>query len=207
MLAKLHTDTKVRIMTHSSGGFVIAATLGDPGAVFGRVGRESELFAEFRANAMGSERFPIPSVRDLRVAMVVPATPAASFGGGTDADGRAHAGLISDAMLIVGVNEKDVGVSKGPINGALSIFGSSDLGQSLKAFCSMSAALSARPSGERPPAPRLINFQGSAPVTRAAVFWEAHDWELYLEREKMRQMIDLLTGQVVDAKGDESTCP
>lgn len=114
--------------------------------------------------------------------------------------------MISDAMLIVGVNEKDVGVSKGPINGALSIFGSSDLGQSLKAFCSLRAALSVRSSDQRPPAPRLINFQGSAPVTRAAVFWEAHDWELYLERAKMQKMIDLLIGQSLDAKGDESDC-
>lgn len=192
VLAKVDAATKLRVMTHSSGGFVISATLGDPGAVFGNVGLKSDLFAEFRANAAGSSKFPIPKNKDIRVAMVVPATPPASFAGGLDRLELRHPGLLADARLIVGVNEKDIGVSKGPINGALSWFGSTDLGQSLRAFCSLSAQLRSRPKGEMPPAPRLVNFEGSEPVTRAALFWEAHDWELYLQRSKMREMLTAL---------------
>lgn len=206
VLADVPPEVPVRVMTHSSGAFVLSATLGDPAAVFGKRTFDSEEFAVFRANAAGSPRYPIPRSRDLRAALIVPATPAGSYAGGIGPDGHNHPGMLTPAKLVIGLNEKDVGVSKGPINGGWSLFGSTDLGQNAKAFCQLRNAFADPHRGRTLPEPALADFQNSPPRVPAGLFWDSHDWKHYMAREKMGSVFKLLFDADPTGIGDPVPC-
>ncbi|MGX4643021.1 hypothetical protein [Massilia sp. SYSU DXS3249] len=205
VLAEVAPETPLRVMTHSSGAFVLSATLGDPAAVFQKHVSDSAEFARFHANAAGTARYPLPRSKDLRAALIVPATPPWSYAGGIDEDRQQHPGMLAPARLIVGLNAKDVGVSKGPVGGNWSLFGSTALGQDARAFCQLKASFAARAPGQAAPAPALVDFQGSPPVVRAWR-WESHDWEDYLQRQKMRTVFGLLFDADPGGAGDPVSC-
>jgi len=204
VLKNLSEITQVRVMTHSSGAFVFAATVGDPGAVFGALGNESTEYREFRENASGSDRFPIPRNADLRAAMVVPATPPESFAGGPHAHKEEkalhhHAGVLAPVRLIIGANPRDFGVTKAILPGNWSLLGSSSLGTSFNYFCGLRDAVLSR-QGSAVPKPLLVDMR--SPEHKKVLLWDEHAWTEYLHHAPMNRLLDLLLDAVPGA-GDE----
>ncbi|ASR43607.1 hypothetical protein BEN78_09705 [Xanthomonas citri pv. mangiferaeindicae] len=80
ILNQLDPGTRLRILTHSSGAFVVTNALGDGSASFG--GFEDKHWRPEVAQRAGAAQgdYTIPSqLTDLRVAMLVPAQPANAF--------------------------------------------------------------------------------------------------------------------------------
>lgn len=96
-------QTPVRVLTHSSGGPVIAHALWDASAAEGRThfpGDAYKHLLELRADSMLPPR---PAISDLRVAMIVPAGPAALF---------QKLDPPAPQRVIIGMNPDDVAVAK-----------------------------------------------------------------------------------------------
>lgn len=208
VLRNVPQSTSIRVMTHSSGAFVLSSAVGDPGVSFGRHGTFSEEYEELRRNAAGSDKFPIIANRDFRAGMIVPATPPGSFAGGrhTDFGTRAehtHAGVLAPVQLIVGANPRDIGVTKALLPGNWSLLGSTSLGTEFEYFCDLRRSLAARRE-PRIPAPVLVDMR-SPEHQRAAYFWDTHDWSEYMDNDPMNTMLDLLFNEL-PGEG-HSRCP
>ena len=206
VLADIAPTTPLKVLTHSSGAFVLAATLGDPGAAFEEHILASDGFSEFLSHSAGSARFPLPKSADIRAALIVPATPASTYVGGIDANSQVHPGILTPAKLIIGLNEKDFGVSKGPVHGGWSVFGSTELGQSMNGFCTLKKGLANRVNGKKMPAPALVDFEGTPDKTSYLLLWESHNWENYLKRAKMATVLELLFAADSSGAGEPHEC-
>ena len=94
------------MFTHSSGAFVLSNALGDGSGGF----NPSDLNDEFMAKAGGAPGYEYPrQLRDLRVAMLVPAAPLTTF-----ANFRQGERGAIPARVILGNSRKDSATSKLP---------------------------------------------------------------------------------------------
>lgn len=213
ILAQVAPETPVRVMTHSSGAFVLSATLGDPREAFVESVKKSPEFREFNANINGAERFPLPRSRDLRVALIAPATPPATYAGTAPNHvnhvKEAYRGILVPAQLIIGVNKDDWAISKGPLDGRWSAFGSAALGAGHQGYCDLRDRLAGRrmenPSLDSIPVPLMVDFAPSKQFPRFG-YWQDHAWTSYLERDRMGPTIDLLLGVDTAFRGDAPNC-
>jgi hypothetical protein len=152
VLNRLDPATEVRVLSHSRGASVIVSALWNLPL---REGVEEE--KRFRA-AQGVEA--PPDLLRTRLAMIVPAM------GEEDLEGCARNGLDG---LIVGVNEDDPAVGKGPL--PASWFGSTRLGAERGPFYTHAVPASRMAS--------LVDFGGSL----------VHDFKDYLLRRPMREQV------------------
>ena len=185
----------LRILTHSSGAFVIGATFGDPTVTLPLLRDPARnlryaRFAEHRRDRTGSRRLPQPS--NLRVGMLVAATPPQTF---TGHDMFLEAGwLTQNSQLLVSVLPTDRGPQK--VIGACSRIGYSCLGVKKSDACLLR---SSSRLANREVKVLLYDFDRSA--------WEAnrkaHDFTVYTDqaREGSTFQRDLLQiGAVDDAE-------
>ena len=152
VLNRLDPATEVRVLTHSRGASVIASALWDLPL---REGAEEE---ECFRTAQRVEA--PPDLLRYRVAMIVPAM------GEEDLESCPRDGLDG---LIVGVNEDDPAVGKGPL--PASWFGSTRLGAEGEPFYTHAVPAARRAS--------RVDFGGSA----------VHDFKDYLLRRPMREHV------------------
>lgn len=152
VLNRLDPATEVRVLTHSRGAAVIASALWD---------------LPLREGAKEDERFRAaqaveapPDLLRTRLAMIVPAM------GEEDLEGCPRDGLDG---LIVGVNEDDPAVGKGPL--PASWFGSTRLGAERAPFYTHAGPAARRAS--------LVDLGGS----------QAHDFKDYLLRRPLREEV------------------
>lgn len=110
-LAKRGRPSKIRILSHSSGAFVLGSTLGNPGEVLPLLKKPKRFgyrrFARFASSADGA--FAVPQFHDLAVLMLAPATTVKTFGGGERED---EGTLSRDMRLYYGINPDDSVINK-----------------------------------------------------------------------------------------------
>jgi hypothetical protein len=194
VLNALHPDTQVRIITHSSGGPMVANALGDASTPFlpdrDEVVEREERYFE-RATATTGPYAPVKR-RDLRVAMIVPAGTPNTFS-------AFSASSIPD-RLVIGQNPKDFAVTKNGIG--CERFGNTCLATQPKAFCDLRSDFQAKDAGAS-----VLGFDMSRspkPTNGAKLgLWEQHAMTAYVRREDWTKVLDAL---LADAPGaDESS--
>lgn len=116
LLQQVDGATPLRVFTHSSGAYVIANALGDGSAA----AQLSRLPKHYPSLAAGQEGYAPPmQLRDLRVAMLVPAQPTTAFAhyfrnaGGDGIDGSKKAAVPQ--RLILGLSKRDFATNKAGI--------------------------------------------------------------------------------------------
>jgi len=183
VLNSIDKSTPVRILTHSSGGPLIASTLGDASAPYADA-KGPEMNA-YRYLVKGDEpgynrNFP----EGLRVGMIVPA-------GGNNTFQNFKPDSTGLSRLIIGVNRRDYAVGKSVIwNCGWS--GATCLGVRRSAFCNNVEKTFVPTTGVRP---YLYDFTTSQEgILRKVVHWSDHSVSSYLRREKMREFLDALFG-------------
>jgi hypothetical protein len=129
---------KLRIITHSSGAFVVGALLGNPYVALPRLhdGKPQEPeYVHFGLNKEGlSEEYPIPNFPEIRVGMIAAATPTVTFKGNRALDSSMNSGILSaNTKLVFTVNANDVVLSKG--FGLSGFAGATNSGTDVDQYC------------------------------------------------------------------------
>lgn len=200
LLNGLDSLKPMRILTHSSGGPLVISALGDGSAVL-PIARNpgSDLAYQHykRVVAGDSAEYHLPRFRDLRVAMVIPATANGAFDGYSSRS-------VTPQVLILGVNPNDVAAGKGPLRCGTS--GDSCLGIDLKHACATVRGLADSLPATQSYVVDLSNAESGN--DKSLVFWEDHSMKTYLERSTIAPVLALLLRpagpQVADAR---ATCP
>ena len=100
---RLPDDIPLRVFTHSSGAFVMTNALGDGSSAFPDMGEP------YFTRAQGGDGHPIPTLSDLRLAMLVPAQPLTAYGEFIRDDGVF--GLVPD-RIVLGTSRRDFATGK-----------------------------------------------------------------------------------------------
>jgi hypothetical protein len=114
LLAQVEGDTPLRVFTHSSGAYVITNALGDASAG-AQLGAMPEIYHRRSAGAVAVYAPPM-QLRDLRVAMLVPAQPTIAFrnyfrNATTGQPDPAKRALVPQ-RLILGLSKRDAATNK-----------------------------------------------------------------------------------------------
>jgi hypothetical protein len=191
LLNELDPEIPVRILTHSSGGPLMASTLGDASAVLqGSADSVHQRYRELADDTIGDYR--PPHFQDIRVGMVVPATDPRTFSGFS----RSARG---PNRLIIGINPRDYAIAKTFFCGAL---GSTCLSGRRAAFCEhVKPVFDGNPDVEA----FVFDFSGSKENGRKYLFWDDHAMQVYLRRDDMTPFLDLLLNDQVTNAGEVAT--
>lgn len=151
LLNSLDGDMALRVFTHSSGAFVLTNALGDGSSAFPKLGEP------YRTRAAGSPGYEIPRhLRNMRVAMLVPAQPLTAFSRFFDQDGAQH-GLVP-ARVVLGVSKYDFATGKGRAFTSCKLYGATCMTTQPKKACGAVW----RDLRIAPPALMLVDFKQPA---------------------------------------------
>ncbi len=106
-------QAKVRMLSHSSGAFVLGSTVGNPGNVLPLLQDEKDFaYQRFADNAAAKDGvYRIPEFNDLAVGLMAPATTVKTFSG---SESGVDVGILTrGARLIYGINPDDEIITKG----------------------------------------------------------------------------------------------
>lgn len=190
ILNRVDPAIPVRVITHSSGGPLMASALGDASAALPRTDATYVDYRRRVASLDGPDR--PPDMRNLRVAMIAPAMPGLTFAN------YASPRNVPD-RLILGLNSRDIVTTKAFANCAVN--GSSCLNARPRTYCTEVAPVFARIGA---PAPLVFDFSRSSGATerRSFVWYEAHGMVHYLRRDDMRRVMALLFNDVASDVGE-----
>jgi hypothetical protein len=190
---EIEPRTPIRILTHSSGGPVIAHALWDGSAVEGLTTNAANWPAYIELQAMraaGTVPSP-PRFSDLRVGMIVPATAASIFD-------NYDLGEHGPDRIIIGMNPSDYAVNK---TFAISCAWNGDtcLGARRSYSCMVRRQFRNHPHTQI----MIFNFSRSAGYNkRKLLFHDEHAWEVYMRRDDIVPFLRaLLTDVPVNDEG------
>lgn len=213
-------STPVRILTHSTGAVVAASLLGDataalPCAIAAREdahkacanGSSHAYCAYSRAVRDLDPTMRPPRHRDLRVGMLAPATPAESFSGSMRYPRLGLQPQVDGTTIVLGMNPEDYALNKEiralRVRLGAGSHGATSLGtggERFDRYCAMVATLGQR---EHPPLVRGFDFSRSNPPEPYSER-SKHDFEKYLERQKMAPFLAALFGR--NDNTDDNLC-
>ena len=174
----IDSSVPIRIMTHSSGGIIVASLIGDASDALPAANNNDDKFYDvYRENSKGSEKYSILDFDHLTIGMIVPATPSSSF---------SNIMIQNNLKLIVGQNEDDIAVSKAFIGGCSSLFGSTCLAVSSNDYKKLLGYNRDNVSFYK------IDFSNSQINKKSFFFWDEHSWITYLNRDNMNMFLNLL---------------
>jgi hypothetical protein len=189
ILAVLPSSTPLRILTHSTGGPLIATAFGPTHAAFGREipaddwPRDVNYRDHLSRDTATVGVFAPPRFRDARVAMMIPAASANLFDDIPRTPGFSR--------LILGYSPRDYSVRKGWL-ASCRWFGATCLGTKLKDICGITAPSLARATDLDVRIIRLTNgFKYVYPGGD-------HAWLGYLSRPSGRRVLDVLLSTQAD---------
>ncbi len=215
ILNVLDTRIPVRVLTHSSGGPLIASTLGDASCPLTADDEDYRRYYELvRDTANTRDRCPldaavrrrsasrytplpgereayrVPDPTDFRVGMIVPAASPNTFTSFTpNADGPNR--------LIIGINPEDVAIGKAFMS--CTYAGSTCMSARPPAFCQ---TVFQEFQGNPHTRLYLLNFKGSSTNKRAYLFWDDHSMLQYFRRDDMDRFLNLLFDDQVADEGE-----
>jgi len=127
----------IKMITHSSGAFIVGALLGNPFSALPDLqevpedSTEYKLFYENRG--LNSINYPIPDFPSIRVGFIAAATPTTTFAGKLD---KKDNGILSkNTTLIFTMNHRDIGLSKLFRIHNLSFLGATGSGADRELYC------------------------------------------------------------------------
>jgi hypothetical protein len=200
-------DVPVRVITHSSGGPLISNTLWDASAPV-ETNRHTNTWPRYQdwyyeAAPATRGQWAIPSHRDLRVGMIVPAMPGETF-----LKFKAVAG--GPARIVIGANPKDMAIRKLGFPTELKLTelscqqgGSTCLPARRNQYCKV-----AKPALAGDPDTRLglVDFSrhGSHRLWWTLGYFDAHDLTVYFKRRDMERFLEMLFADEPTEAGDEA---
>lgn len=189
LLARLPQDVRVRVISHSLGGAVIASALWNwPQGIRLNSGNASQQ-ARLRR---GKVRYPLPTTTDIRVGMIVPAIPGEVF---SEIPRSLRAGG-NYPLMVIGQNASDVVVSKMWIDARL--MGSTALAVEPNEFCRHVMRIYGRDTRA---AARIVNFDRIGKVDFS------HGLNSYFDREPIDELLQLLLAMPAHQLQDSPGCP
>ena len=172
LLADADGVSKLRVLTHSSGGPLIANALGNASKPFERdreaPGQNRQLDDYFAKAAGKIAGYGLPSIADIRVAMIAPAASMNTFE-------HFGSGWYRLDKLVLGANRKDVADSKGFLS--CSAVGATCLTTRPQESCDV---LRKRLASVKT---SIFDFSGSKDSPKSFYFWDAHGVDAYQQRE------------------------
>lgn len=189
ILAALPPSTPLRILTHSTGGPLIATVFGPTHTAFGRktVGvywpRDPNYRTHLARDTATTGAFAPPRLNDTRVAMMIPAASAKLF--------DSLPGTPGFSRLILGYSPRDYSVRKGWIVPCRRL-GATCLGTRLSDICGRAARALGRAPGLDVRVVRLSN------ASKYIYPGGDHAWLGYLKREGGQRVLDLLLSTQTD---------
>jgi hypothetical protein len=209
VLNRVPADVPVRILTHSSGGPLVANTLWNAIGSLERDGDTADwpqydIYRRHAGDTVGE--WAPPRHPDMRVGMIVPAMPGSTF------DSIAPA-LPGPARVIIGVNPHDLAITKfGWVPVSWKFWrapcvqaGSTCLSAKWEDYCDKT-----RPKlgGDAGTLVRVVNFSRPRRTHRdwkSAYLLDRHDVTAYLERPRMPAFLSLVFGDTLTDPGDDSS--
>lgn len=178
-------ETPIRILTHSHGGKVASVALWNVTESLDDVVPAWERW--YDSLRMDSIRYSTPIHPNLRLAMIVPAMPGNVLGDYTDTtDNTTPVGgpMLID-RIIVGQNRRDKTIQKAwLIKPFPARFGSTTLGALAGEYYEYADRLNKL---GQPPVAFCVDFAASSGPDP-----KQHDWHLYMRREAIEEVLDLL---------------
>lgn len=192
VLNRLDRTTPVRILTHSSGAIVAAAALWniDTTTVIQRSKsvRSDPAYHAYFAKQRDTARFPgyfTPLLTDLRVGMIVPATPGQSFATFNDRTLGPDGESGRYTRVLIGQNHHDIAVSKGLGRLFAGSMGSTTLGVSPSEYTQHVEPAVRSAGGES----MRFDFSHSTVNKRSMLFWDDHGFATYMRRDAIRPFL------------------
>jgi hypothetical protein len=189
--ANMHSLPKLMFITHSSGAFVAASTLGNPCSTLPDLQRPpSPEWVEFSENKMGkSEKYPIPEFPEIRLGMMAAATASNTFTGGTgseklDCDEKGKTGgiLSENTTLIFTINGKDSALTKYLGLANFDLFGATGAGAEKDLYCNELKQVKGRDT-------KAYDFSDGG-----VLLWNSHKAESYLDRANTTIFLEAVLG-------------
>lgn len=210
---RLPPATPVRILTHSSGGFIAASTFGDATAALPRA-REAAAgsapdespYIDYVRNAASLESsnpLRVPALTDVRIGMLVAATPPDTFVG--NALYPQGGFRLPGATLVFGFNPYDQTIRKGFRLEQLSSLGATTLGARPEAVCEVRRVLATRPGATV----HAIDVSDAPGESNPGIlgFLQSHKWHVYLDRARFTPFARLWLGLDAAPVATSFACP
>lgn len=211
LMGEIHPDVPIRILTHSTGGAVTSAALWNVVSKSPAFLNNQKELANWRREYVEQLTHPTPPQSDIRVGMIVPAMPGCTFDDyyrPADSTYYSGSGLGCQRVpfrepfspedrshyrrIVIGINENDMAIRKVFFRSGCKFAGAICLGQTEEEFKRYVAPRLNRPG--QPPVAYLVNFTGSLSNRKRVLFWDKHDFDLYLRRDASKSFLDLLFG-------------
>ncbi|PKG83855.1 hypothetical protein CXF85_10175 [Colwellia sp. 75C3] len=180
----------VSVFTHSSGAFIIGATLGDPyGALPDLKDPKSPEYAHFKKLRNGQNKtHPIPNFPQFRVGMIAAATPSETFTHFNENPTGEETGILSNnTSLIFSINENDFALNKGFGLQNVNALGASGAGADLALYCDELAYLK---DGQV----ESYAFNFAHPKSWFLDLWDEHNVKSYLSHDNKKVFLQSLLG-------------
>ncbi|HEX8455463.1 MAG TPA: hypothetical protein VF647_25515 [Longimicrobium sp.] len=193
LLNEIDPAVPIRVLTHSSGGPLLANAMGDASDPLDSTVAGYE---RYRERARGDDpAYRIPNRADFRVGMVAPAAAPNTFA-------RFATGATGPDRLILGINPSDVALTK-------AFLPCTALGDT----CINRPPLVCRDVLDRFPTSGrtrlyLFDFSKSLHNGRYMWFWDDHAMTVYLCRDDMKPFLDVLLSEQPSTPGETAQiCP
>ena len=180
----------VSVFTHSSGAFIIGATLGDPYDALPDLKKpKSPEYAHFKKYKNGKNNtYPIPDFPQFRVGMIAAATPSETFTHSNKKPSDEETGILSNnTSLIFSINENDFALNKGFGLQNVNALGASGAGADLALYCDELAYLK-----EGQVESYAFNF--AHPKSWFLDLWDEHNVKSYLSHDNKKVFLQSLLG-------------
>lgn len=141
---------RLRVLTHSSGAFVIGATFGNPTRALPELQKTKNLDPDYeyfkqRAANRNSDLEPqynVPQIPNLRIGMLAPATPSTTFSKnpneGDESKRTRNQGLLIDGVeVLISINPKDKATNKYGLGADFPGSGSTGVAAKAKYYCDL----------------------------------------------------------------------
>lgn len=208
----------VRIMTHSSGAYLVGATFGNPASALPKLRDGTDIYRTFAANAVAKTgRWRIPQITDLTLGLMAPATGSWTYTGfvreepqgnkvaGYDTVGPTwfererrgwfdfERGLqVPRTRIVATQNPSDIGVGrKGYF---LNVLGAVHLGSRAASGCEVEQWSNKRGLGTSFVS---VDFKptDSDKAVKSRDKLNSHSWALYLQQEATSEFVDIFLEQ------------
>jgi hypothetical protein len=172
LLSELDSIMPVRILTHSSGGPVVAHALWDASGAEGptKHGDTWPAYVALHELRRTGQLPRVPMFTDLQIGMIVPATPASIFN-------HFDLGEHGPTRIVIGTNPHDYAVNKTVL--PCTIGGNTCLGSRVSYAC----AVRRKFAGNKHTQLLLFDFSESQVNQRKWMLYDEHDWTVYLRRD------------------------
>ncbi len=198
--ARKNQDVDLKILSHSSGAFVLGATFGDPSAALPEMQSiDNDDYRTFVINAASHNgAYRIPQFDSLKIGLLAAATPSTTFLGSKRYPGGL---LVQDTQILLSVNPHDGTLNKKGLGANAPGTGATGVGIIARYYCDElkpSGALTSRNS-------QFVGYDFDRSGTELEHLLKDHSFESYIEQADRVTtfMADLMSEEKVSSDTTE----